>query len=208
MIASKVICDDTYSNQSWVIVAQKLFALQEINQMEREMCVYLEWNLNVQGDEIVDFEALIRSEHGSKAIAASSPSPGPTSVLPVNAYPTPGMTRDRSQPIQQVPSPYMSRPQQVVQSQISLPSPPVSSAHHLLSSALTPQPPHFATAIASLASSPVSDDCRTPPAITVITAACRSMKSRSLAHLQEQGTTTRVQSSIVCRQLRRVIEGG
>jgi hypothetical protein len=150
--------------------------------MEREMCVYLEWNLNVQGDEIVDFEALIRSEHGSKALAASSPSPGPTSVLPVNAYPTPGMTRDRSQPIQQVPSPYMSRPQQVVQSQISLPSPPVSSAHHLLSSALTPQPPHFATAIASLASSPVSDDCRTPPAITVITAACRSMKSRSLAH--------------------------
>jgi hypothetical protein len=99
MIASKVICDDTYSNQSWVIVAQKLFALQEINQMEREMCVYLEWNLNVQGDEIVDFGARIRSEHGSKALAASSPSPGPTSVLPVNAYPTPGMTRDRSQPI-------------------------------------------------------------------------------------------------------------
>ena len=31
MIASKVICDDTYSNQSWSIVAQKMFALKEIN---------------------------------------------------------------------------------------------------------------------------------------------------------------------------------
>jgi hypothetical protein len=86
MIASKVICDDTYSNQSWVIVAQNMFALQEINQMERELCAYLEWNLNVQGEEVVEFEARIRSEHGSKAIATSSPSPGPTSVLPVNAY--------------------------------------------------------------------------------------------------------------------------
>jgi hypothetical protein len=85
MIASKVICDDTYSNQSWVIVAQKMFALQEMNQMEREMCAYLEWKLNFQGDEVVEFEA-IRSEHGSKAIAASWPSPEPTPVLSVNAY--------------------------------------------------------------------------------------------------------------------------
>jgi hypothetical protein len=45
MIASKVVCDDTYSNQSWAIVAQKMFSLKEVNQMEREMCGYLEWNL-------------------------------------------------------------------------------------------------------------------------------------------------------------------
>jgi hypothetical protein len=45
MIASKVVCDDTYSNQSWCIVGQKMFALKEMNQMEREMCGYLDWQL-------------------------------------------------------------------------------------------------------------------------------------------------------------------
>ena len=43
MIASKVICDDTYSNKLRSIVGQGMFALQEINQMEHEMCSYLEW---------------------------------------------------------------------------------------------------------------------------------------------------------------------
>ena len=42
MITSKVICDDTYSNKSWSIVGQGMFQLSEINQMEREMCQYLE----------------------------------------------------------------------------------------------------------------------------------------------------------------------
>ncbi len=37
MIASKVICDDTYSNKSWSIVSQGMFALREINQTEQEM---------------------------------------------------------------------------------------------------------------------------------------------------------------------------
>lgn len=43
MIASKVICDDTYSNKSWCIVSQNLYTLKEINQMECKMCSYLEW---------------------------------------------------------------------------------------------------------------------------------------------------------------------
>ncbi|KAG1882541.1 uncharacterized protein F5891DRAFT_1250393, partial [Suillus fuscotomentosus] len=36
MLASKVICDDTYSNKSWSIqsiIAQGMFQLQEINQI-------------------------------------------------------------------------------------------------------------------------------------------------------------------------------
>ncbi|KAG1893040.1 uncharacterized protein F5891DRAFT_963601 [Suillus fuscotomentosus] len=33
MLASKVICDDTYSNKSWSIVAQGMFQLREINQV-------------------------------------------------------------------------------------------------------------------------------------------------------------------------------
>jgi hypothetical protein len=41
MIASEVICDDTYSNKSWSIVGQGMLQLREINQMERMMCQYL-----------------------------------------------------------------------------------------------------------------------------------------------------------------------
>ena len=47
MLASKVIYDDTYSDKSRSIVAQGVFQPCEINQMEREMCQYLEQELNV-----------------------------------------------------------------------------------------------------------------------------------------------------------------
>src|SRR5882762_11152189 len=75
MIASKVICDDTYSNKSWCIVGQGMFALREINQMEREMCSYLEWQLNVDPSTLRDFEAQVRRDFAG---------PGPYSpiVLP------------------------------------------------------------------------------------------------------------------------------
>src|SRR4051812_48523189 len=45
MIASKVVCDESYSNKSWCVVAQHMFSLQDMNQMEREMCGYLNWDL-------------------------------------------------------------------------------------------------------------------------------------------------------------------
>ena len=47
IISSKVMCDDTYSNKSWSVVAHGMFNLQEINQMEREICNYLEWELTL-----------------------------------------------------------------------------------------------------------------------------------------------------------------
>ncbi|KAG5647096.1 hypothetical protein DXG03_001467 [Asterophora parasitica] len=62
MIASKVICDDTYSNKSWAIVAQAMFSLREINQMEREMCNYLEWELSVDSEILATFEARLRED--------------------------------------------------------------------------------------------------------------------------------------------------
>ena len=40
MLSSKIICDDTYSNKSWCIVGQGMFALWEIDQMEQVMCSY------------------------------------------------------------------------------------------------------------------------------------------------------------------------
>jgi hypothetical protein len=74
MIASKVMCDDTYSNKSWGIVAQGMFALREINQMEREMCSYLEWELNVDTKTLRSFETMVKKDfHGQ--------GPYPTYVL-------------------------------------------------------------------------------------------------------------------------------
>ncbi|KAG6920192.1 hypothetical protein DXG01_004961 [Tephrocybe rancida] len=65
MIASKVICDDTYSNKSWGIVAQGMFNLREINQMEREMCNYLEWELSVDNAILDNFETRLREDYKS-----------------------------------------------------------------------------------------------------------------------------------------------
>jgi hypothetical protein len=142
------------------------------------MCGYLEWNLNVQGEEVIEFESRVRAEHGPKAIAkasSSSSSDIPIVVPAVNAYPTPETTPDPSRPIRPVPSPYKNRPQPQQQSQISFPSPPISPQHYLHPSH-SPQPPHFASASSSLASSPASDDCKTPSPIAMTAAPHRSSK--------------------------------
>ncbi|KAI0282484.1 hypothetical protein BGY98DRAFT_954300 [Russula aff. rugulosa BPL654] len=79
MLASKIICDDTYSNKSWCIVGQGMFALREINQMEREMCSYLEWQLNVDPATLRDFQSRVQLDF-------AGPGPYPPTVLP---QPTP-----------------------------------------------------------------------------------------------------------------------
>ncbi|KAF7797748.1 hypothetical protein EIP86_008948 [Pleurotus ostreatoroseus] len=77
MLASKVICEDTYSNKSWSIVAQSMFALREINQMEREMCSYLEWQLNVDPMELHDFEKKVRADFKGQGPYPSYDLPSP-----------------------------------------------------------------------------------------------------------------------------------
>ncbi|PPQ87435.1 hypothetical protein CVT25_008171 [Psilocybe cyanescens] len=62
MISSKVMCDDTYSNKSWCIVAQGMFTLREVNQMEREMCTYLDWELTVDDPILSNFENAVRTD--------------------------------------------------------------------------------------------------------------------------------------------------
>ncbi|KAG2159184.1 uncharacterized protein EDB93DRAFT_1062745, partial [Suillus bovinus] len=62
MLASKVICDNTYSNKSWSIVAQGMFQLQEINQMEREMCEYLKWELNADLVTLREFKDMVKKD--------------------------------------------------------------------------------------------------------------------------------------------------
>ena len=175
MIASKVICDDTYSNQSWSIVAQKMFALKEINQMEREMCGYLEWNLNVSGEEVTSFESTIRADHGPRAVTRSSSSSASSVDYPITvsspaaAYPTPETTpnpQTSSRPIRPVPSPYKHKSYQRDPA-ASLPSPPASPHHYLRPAVAHSPPPHFASASSSLASSPASDDCKTPSPVAI-----------------------------------------
>jgi Cyclin, N-terminal domain len=55
MIASKVICDDTYSNESWCIVGPNLYTLKGVNQMEHEMCSYLQWLLHIEAPKLDAF---------------------------------------------------------------------------------------------------------------------------------------------------------
>ena len=62
MIASKVNCDDIYPNKYWCIASQGMFALREIDQMEREMCSYLEWQLNVEPSALKEFESMVRRD--------------------------------------------------------------------------------------------------------------------------------------------------
>lgn len=176
--------------------------------MEREMCGYLEWNLNVGGEEVLEFEAKIRAQHGARAVARPSSSASSSSdschasviVTPATSiYPTPETTPDVSQsrPIRPVPSPYKNRSsyhhQQASQSQPNLqqhsvtvtaasglPSPPASPTYlH----AHSPQPPHFASAMSSLQSSPASDDCKTPSPVAVTDSSRISGKHSSHAHM-------------------------
>ena len=98
MLASKVICDDTYSNKSWSIVGQGMFALREINQMEREMCSYLEWQLNVDPTELKDFEHKVRHDfkgpgpYPTYALPSPAPSPMPSTTPYASGAPAPAPT--------------------------------------------------------------------------------------------------------------------
>ncbi|KAF5393360.1 hypothetical protein D9757_000520 [Collybiopsis confluens] len=87
MIASKVICDDTYSNKSWSIVAQGMFTLREINQMEREMCNYLDWELTVDNPILSNFQIMLVSKRAARAAASTSNTPLPEPIPTTSPIP-------------------------------------------------------------------------------------------------------------------------
>ncbi|KIM38948.1 hypothetical protein M413DRAFT_419944 [Hebeloma cylindrosporum] len=62
--SSKALCDDTYSAKSWAVVAQGLFSLEEMNQMEREMYRYLRWDINVDANILSEFEKAVKADFG------------------------------------------------------------------------------------------------------------------------------------------------
>jgi hypothetical protein len=83
MLALKIICDDTYSNKSWCIVSQGMFALRKINQMEREMCSYLEWQLNIDPTMLCYFQSEVQLDFAGpgsySAMVLPLPAPAPFS---------------------------------------------------------------------------------------------------------------------------------
>jgi hypothetical protein len=158
MIASKVLCDETYSNQSWGIVAQDMFVLKELNQMEREMCGYLEWNLNVLGEEVIEFEVSVRAEYSTEAPVKSWCPAWPAADLGapmVTACRTP---RDQAGFLSAVPACAFPLHGLVDLGTAAAPS-GISITHTAPASVLQddyPQPPHLTSANSSLVSSPAS----------------------------------------------------
>ncbi|KAJ7016559.1 hypothetical protein C8F04DRAFT_975535, partial [Mycena alexandri] len=59
MVASKFLYDESYKNSTWRKIAQKLYSLPEINQMERELCFHLEWDIALDTPTISNFRALV-----------------------------------------------------------------------------------------------------------------------------------------------------
>ncbi|EPT02571.1 hypothetical protein FOMPIDRAFT_1047913 [Fomitopsis schrenkii] len=126
MIASKVICDDTYSNKSWSIVGQAMFALREINQMEREMCSYLEWQLNIEPEALKEFEAKVRRDFKGQGPYPTYvlPSPAPTPVPSTTPY---GATSNMPPSFAARPSTSPPKPTPMpVETSAAYPSPPTS----------------------------------------------------------------------------------
>lgn len=56
IIASKVVNDDPFCNTAWLSVVRNMFSLQDINQMEREMCKYLDWDFTFDKATLEKFE--------------------------------------------------------------------------------------------------------------------------------------------------------
>ncbi|KAJ3500969.1 hypothetical protein NMY22_g19081 [Coprinellus aureogranulatus] len=55
MLSAKYLLERTYDNRSWRIASGRLFSLQEINQMERDMCLLLDWDLTIDNEILENF---------------------------------------------------------------------------------------------------------------------------------------------------------
>ncbi|TDL18315.1 hypothetical protein BD410DRAFT_880562 [Rickenella mellea] len=176
MIAPKVVCDDTYLNKSWAVVGQGMFALREINQMEREMCAYLEWHLNVPGEDLEKFEKEVRKIY-SHALPYSSH----TSLSPLSIAASPGPEKAVDREVQQLPTPtdiglthtaapWASSSRASMSSFIQNPSPPPKAGNPLYASKpvhsgyLTPptSPSTPGTPMSTADSSPASFEASLP----------------------------------------------
>ncbi|KAH9057673.1 hypothetical protein EDB87DRAFT_1578552 [Lactarius vividus] len=169
MLASKIICDDTYSNKSWCIVGQGMFALREINQMEREMCSYLEWQLNVDPSTLRDFESRVRHDF-------AGPGPYPSVVLPQTA---PAPFAHSANPSSSIPS-FTARVSLPKDAPV-IPSPPIAS--YPSSPLDTPEASHSAsTSPASSVSPQTPPDAHGPGLVKVASAESSPVEAPVIPH--------------------------
>ncbi|KAK0460949.1 uncharacterized protein EV420DRAFT_1529340 [Desarmillaria tabescens] len=149
MIASKIICDDTYSNKSWTIVGQGMFNLREINQMEREMCLMVRRDFKAAEGPYPMYSLQMVSKRAVRAAASTSATPLPephpgTSPIPMfghhGRHPSPSASE--SSPKRR------KRSKQYVDSPPETPSPSYSASTSPASSAspATPVGPNDFTA--------------------------------------------------------------
>ena len=85
MITSKVISDNKHSNKTWSIIGQGVFELWDINNMELEMCQYLDWELNFEPRFLKEFEDMVRKTF-------AGPGPYPAYVIPTISKPASSTT--------------------------------------------------------------------------------------------------------------------
>jgi hypothetical protein len=119
MLISKFECDDTFSNRSWAVVAQDLFAVREIGAMEREMLAFLDWRIDGMVHGAVDFEARLRATLDGHPAKAKSKYRSVKVFEPITmtlgAYPTPEPTPSstpRQTPDSTLRSPVLPKPEQ------------------------------------------------------------------------------------------------
>ncbi|KAJ7725047.1 hypothetical protein B0H16DRAFT_1472023 [Mycena metata] len=78
MLASKFLCDWTYSNKGWRKIAQNIYTLREINRLERDICKNLEWDITMDSTTIYSFGALLNHDFAGDA-------EGPYPTYPIHA---------------------------------------------------------------------------------------------------------------------------
>ncbi|KZT13198.1 uncharacterized protein LAESUDRAFT_34130 [Laetiporus sulphureus 93-53] len=118
MVAAKIQCDDNYNMKAWTTVGRDLFSIQQLCQMERDLCSTLGWDLTIPQFAREEFEARVQAHfHGrgpfapfefSPSIGAKSPSEKPKiPVIPHNLIP-PRFPGSRHHPSRSFSDPFCS----------------------------------------------------------------------------------------------------
>jgi Cyclin, N-terminal domain len=86
MIASKTICNDTYSNKDWSTITQGMFSARRIKRMKRDMRRDLEWEVTVDDTTLAIFETMVKLCFGSTGSYATNVSSLGASTSPIPSF--------------------------------------------------------------------------------------------------------------------------
>ncbi|KAJ7133935.1 hypothetical protein C8R43DRAFT_894879, partial [Mycena crocata] len=64
MLSAKTLGAQSYKNYNWVLIGQRMFDLLDINQMERQLLEFLDWQLVVPVGELSTFRADVQRDFG------------------------------------------------------------------------------------------------------------------------------------------------